>query len=653
MQNWRNPNYHVISTISELESLVSLLKNTIDKNGIIAIDVETTGPLPKSGLDCYHAWLLGVSFAVDKHNGYYIPLAHMETDNKPYPNQLPLKVVADHLNPVLSSGGVYLGHNIKFDYKFLWRSGIYLFPQFWDTLIADGLASGMSKNSYKLKTIIHDYVDFGGTKHVSTFDEASGGDAEKVDPFSFSVYAIDDVIYLFYIYEELKPIVDDKFYDLLYKAELPIIGILAQTELNGIVVDVNLYKRLEVPLLEYRGKIEAHYQKAYGVNIRSSAEIGNYLYDAFPEINFKRTKPTKQYPLGQITTEKAAIEAIERRYPKTVYNGKEYYIYNSPKCDLPAKLFKFIRGILTYRTIETSLNKYIIKIPQICVEKHDNGTKIHKLHTTYKQTLNSGRLSSSPNVQNFTRDGGVADIRKGFMPPPNFVLVEGDYSSEELRMLAVVSGEKKMLRIFKENPIDADLHTETAKELFELETVTVEQRHTGKTINFVIIYGGTEYSVSKTLNCSLELARRHIDRYYEVYPDLARFKKESELYIRKNGYTSTYFGRRRYMPSYAVHDQYKYEGYIRALINHKIQGSCADLLKFKMVDVAKAVAGLSGDAESHIYNTVHDSIMLATKAPKVAAEVLKKNMELTIDGVFFPVDITVLSSFSKKDRIIL
>jgi DNA polymerase-1 len=268
------------------------------------------------------------------------------------------------------------------------------------------------------------------------------------------------------------------------------------------------------------------------------------------------------------------------------------------------------------------------------------------LHTEFDQMVNSGRLSSSPNVQNITKDGGIFSIRKGFIARPGYILVEADWSGCELRLVAIDSKESKMLKAFKDNPRDADLHQITADAI-------KTDRFIGKTINFSILYGATKYSVSRTLNRSKEEAQTYLDLFNEIYPGINNWKKSIQEQIFASRCTSTLYGRKRYLPDdisvnpKTYYEQRILEAKIRELTNHIIQGTSADLLKFSMVKIVREFARLNLDA--HLLSTTHDSIVVECKngLEGQVSEILKGIMEVTIDEVLLPIDISIKSSFAK------
>jgi len=622
MYIWKDPNYHIISTLVQLRELKAVLQKTIDNNCPIVIDLETTGVISSSGLDEHHGWLLGVVFAVDKDDGYYVPLNHTKNGTR-LTNQITLKQFKEEMGTMMSSGGVWVGHNIKFDYKFLWRAGIHLYPNLWDTMIAVKLLNGDARMKAGLKDIISKHIDI-PHRIIQTFSEASQGNASEVDPIEFVTYAANDGIFTYCLYEAFKPKIDDQYRKLFYEAEAPLIPILAQMELRGIRIDAQYYKNIRHPLEKCRDKIAGAFKKRYNINVASSIQLGSYMQKTFPSALLDKTAK------NNIKTDVEALQTVMRRHKK-----------HDP-------IYKFAKHVLFYRNINKALNTYIDKYPASCHQYYVNDKIEYILHTRFNQIMNSGRLSSSPNIQNITRDSASISVRRGFIAREGKRLVEADWMGMELRIVAIDSNEEKMSNAFKQNPLDADLHTLTAKGIFAKDKVTADERHIGKTINFSILYGATEFSISKTLNCSKEKARQYLRLFYETYPGIKRWKNRIERKIREHGYTETFYGRRRYIPFDVypnMQQRYRYDAAVRQLVNHIIQGTSADMLKLSMVAMTKEFA--KQDMDAHLLSTTHDSVVVETSVPEKVSEIMTNTMETTIDGILLPIDIVIKNSFAK------
>lgn len=609
MTPWKDPKYHLVQTEDELQSLCKIL----DKSEIISIDVETTGAYPSSGLNPYLGWLLGISVCVNKKEGFYIPIGH-----KVGAPCLPFILIKESLCPILKQNKLFLAHNAKFDYKFLWQAGIPLYPKFWDTFIAIGLINGDSIKSRALKKIVKNYIDIPPALIQSFSDIVEDEVASKLDPTQIYKYAINDVIFTYYLYEALKPTIDRDYYDLFYNAEIPLIPILAQMELKGIRIDPEYLNNLKKPLIKYKDQIKTFFYNKYGASISSTQQVGKVFNSKFKQLKLKIKPDT-----GNIVTDVTALEEIKNRYSKT------------------SEVHKVAKRVLKFREINKAITTYIEKLPKVC-HVYYNSPSEYVLHTDFYQIKNSGRMSSAPNVQNIPRDG-VISVRRGFIARDGYKLVEADWSGQEHRLITCFSLEPKWLQPYLDDPIGADLHLVTAQFLYKKKKISDHERYIGKTLNFAILYGATEVSVSKLLNCSLSKAKDYIDKYNKAFPHVTDWKTEETKIINKNGYATTLYGRRRYMP--IIEEKWKYYKAIRQLINHIIQGTAADMLKFSMVKIVKEFA--KQDLDAYLISTTHDSIMVECKEPEKVIPILKNIMEVTINKVLFPIDIEIKESFAK------
>ena len=623
MQYWFEPQYHLIENKEQLISLCKILKESSDNGQPICLDTETTSVFPdgKGAVDNFHGWLLGISFCVSKNESYYIPLDHVENGIK-RPNQLSIEEIRDHLNPILSVKNVFILHNSKFDYKALYRSGIELYPSFWDTMSAVKIINGDSFKSAALKKVIKNYIDIPTTV---SFEEASGGDAAEVDPAEFIVYACNDTIFTFYLYEALKPIIDKHYHKLFYEIEAPFTPLLAHMELKGIRIDPEYFHKIKIPLEKGKLKIEKYFLDKYNISISSNDQLRTIIEPLCENIELPRTDK------GAISTGEEALEMIMRKSEK---GTEEYFI---------------AKHTLKHRGINKALNTYVNKIPNIG-HQHYNGSRIDILHTVFNQIINSGRLSSSPNIQNLPRDNMLISVRKGFVPRDGYVFIDADWSSAEYHLVSIASEDTKLIKAYTENS-RADFHLLTAQSLFEKKEITKEERHKGKTFNFARVYGASKYGIARALNCSLDDAQNYINKNDAFFDGVTSWKKKIKNEITKNRFTETFWGRRRYLSDRIfpqMDKQYQYEAAVRELTNHIIQGTNADLLKWCMVKISKEYAAKNLDA--HILTCVHDSIVVEARKEIVmeASEIVKRIMEVTIKGIELPVDLDIKSSFAKE-----
>ena len=282
-------------------------------------------------------------------------------------------------------------------------------------------------------------------------------------------------------------------------------------------------------------------------------------------------------------------------------------------------LHPIINKITEYREVAKLLSTYIIPIP-------DLADPSDRIHTTFTQNVTAtGRLSSqNPNLQNIpVRTDEGKRIRTGFVAPEGKVLVSADYSQFELRLAAILSGDKALINDFNSG---TDIHTKTASEAFNIpiEQVTKDQRRAAKVINFGILYGMSVKGLSEATKMPILEAKKFIDNYFELRAHIKR-KLESILkQAREEGYVETFYGRRRPTPDVKSPNFLIRQGAERAAENMPIQGTEADLMKRAMVNVDKA---LPEGAE--LVMQVHDSLIIECdeKVAKDAARILKQEME--------------------------
>ncbi len=622
---WKHPKYSIINTSEQLDNLCTDLKKRQEKNLILAVDVETSSPLNGiKALDCFQGWVVGISLAVSKYEGFYIPLRHTDIEGNILSGQLSVDTVVSKLNPILSKG-IWLGHNLKFDYKFLWKMGIYLSPRMWDTYIAKALLDGDSNKPKKLKSIITQYVNI-PQDIIQTFSDVSEDNgADKVPIEKMAIYAINDCIFCFYLYEVLKPVIDEENPFLFYEVESPLISILAQSELQGTRIDVKYFDLISKKLKKHKINYVNFFKQHYNLDIGSSRQLADYFYNNYKDLDIFTT--TKK---GNISVDAKVLKKLVKR-------------------NLPKDFLKLIKRILKFRQIETTLTKYTEKIPKLTTVEINNNNIIHVLHTNFTQIINSGRLSSSPNIQNITKEG-IVDVRKGFIPHEYYTFTKADWSGAELRILAIISKDKNLIKLYTDNPYNLDLHRHTAQLIFGKKDVSDSERRIAKTANFAIIYGITKHGLSNTLNCGVEEAQDIIDMIFKIYPGIKEYMDRSKKEVRNKRFTQTYFGRKRFLPENIypeMEEKWLYESYERALVNHPIQGTCADLLKKSMVEVQKEISNQNLDA--YIAANIHDELIIANKQPNELEKLLKKVMEVKIDSIIMPVEIAHANTFSKKD----
>lgn len=380
------------------------------------------------------------------------------------------------------------------------------------------------------------------------------------------------------------------------KIEMPLIPVLAEMELNGVRVSAGALSKLLKTVSIRLGKLERKIYRSAGgkFNINSPQQLAEVLYDKL---------------------------AIKGRVRKT---GKGAPSTAAPELEKLRDEHPIIDLILEYRELQKLKTTYIEPFPELIA---GDG----RIHTTYNQTgTATGRLSSeNPNLQNIPIKTSLGqEFRKAFVAADGCQLVSFDYSQLELRIVAHVAKDEKMIEIFRRGE---DIHTRTAVEIFEVEPqeITKEMRRQAKVLNFGIIYGMGTPGFARAAGVDRQRARQFIDRYFAEFSGVARYMEEIKAKARRDGYVQTLFGRRRpLLDIYSTMPQIQ-AGAERAAINHPIQGTAADLMKLAMISTDRYLHENFNSADAKLLLQVHDEIVCEVKTDlvKKAVKEIKSIME--------------------------
>lgn len=558
-----------VQDMKALDDLIALL----EKSMTIAIDTETTGCLPL--LDK----IVGMSFAVDTQNAYYIPLAHENLVP-----QLDKDLVISKLKPILENAQKNIVmHNAKFDQLVFWNQGINIFPLRFDTLIAANLVRNewqkislkelslkyLNEPMKKFKEIIGKHKTF-ATVPIETASEYAAHDAlQTLKIYPILVSLLDHEPTLKKIFEQI----DMPFYWVLVRMEQQ--GILvtpSQLEATGIALDKEL-ATLEDKFFASVSDIQSIKRGQF--NINSPKQIEKLLFD---DLGLPVVKKSAK---GQRSTDQDVLTELGLVHP--------------------------VPNIIShFRELSKLKNTYVTPLPEFI------NPKTHRIHTNYSQTLvATGRLSSSdPNLQNIPAGHGFGmSIREAFVARSGTTLVSADYSQIELRVLAFLSQDPTLIDIFKHN---RDIHTETAAQLFgvPLDQVTTEQRQLGKRINFSIIYGMSAFGLAKDLDIKQSDAKLYIEKYFARYPKVAEWMEEITQKAVLSGYSETWYGRRRYIPELKERNRTLFEAGKRMAVNSPVQGTQADIMKIAMINIDKQL--ITNGLKTRMILQIHDEIILET-----------------------------------------
>ena len=385
--------------------------------------------------------------------------------------------------------------------------------------------------------------------------------------------------------------------------EMPLAAVLADMETVGFRIDREGIARYGEQLGELAQALEAqiYLQAGRPFNINSPKQLGEVLFD---ELRLPHDKKNKN---GYSTS----AEILEKLRP-----------YHS-----------IVQDILDYRQVTKLKGTYTDGLLKVA---DTNG----RVHTTFKQTgTATGRLSSTePNLQNIPiRTELGRELRRYFLPADGDVLIDADYSQIELRLLAHVSDDENMIRAFNAG---VDIHTTTASAVFGVpeKEVTPEMRKRAKAVNFGIMYGIGAFSLADDIGVSRAQAKEYINQYFAGFPKVDAYLKRTIAEAYENGYVTTVFGRRRYIPELAGKNKVLQKFGERVAMNSPIQGTAADLIKLSMIRVHKRLAESGLDAR--LILQVHDELLIEAKreCAAEAEKILKEEME---NVVKFSVPLTV------------
>ncbi|WP_418357762.1 DNA polymerase I [Shewanella basaltis] len=553
----------------------------LSKAELIAVDTETTS------LNYMEAQLVGLSFATQAGKAAYLPLAHDYLDA---PQQLDKAATLEKLRPILEGTTPQkVGQNLKYDMSILANAGIKLGGVRFDTMLEsyvfNSVASRHDMDGLALKYLGH--------KNIS-FEEVAGKGAKQltfnqIDLTTAGPYAAEDADITLRLHEHLWPRLEkeSELASVFNELELPLIQVLSDVERQGVLIDSMLLSQQSGELAQKLDDLET---KAYDIagekfNLASPKQLQTLFFE---KLNYPVKKKT---PKGAPSTSEEVLVELALDYP------------------LP-------KIILEHRSLAKLKSTYTDKLPLMV-----NATT-GRVHTSYHQAnAATGRLSSSePNLQNIpirTEEG--RRIRQAFIAPAGRKILAADYSQIELRIMAHLSQDKGLLTAFAEGK---DIHRATAAEVFgvHFEEVTTEQRRRAKAVNFGLIYGMSAFGLAKQLDIPRNEAQTYIDTYFARYPGVLKYMEETRAAAAEQGYVSTLFGRRLYLPEINDRNAMRRQGAERAAINAPMQGTAADIIKKAMIAIHQWI-NQDTQGEITLIMQVHDELVF--EVDEAQADALK------------------------------
>ncbi len=529
--------YTLIQTAEDCEALAKRLSTV----PLIAVDTETTG------LDPENDRAVGCSFAIDHGQAWYVALPEEREAQRAF---------LAPLIPILTSETIAkVGHNLKFDCAVFHALGIDLKGPLHDTLLEHYLVDAIDRHN--MDHVANRMLNYAPIPIESLIGNGKECNMGMLTPEQILDYAAEDADVTYRLHHVLMEKIDTMgLRQLLQTCEEPLAGVLLRMERVGVKLDLAALRRvrselegeilrLEITIREYTGA---------GINLASPKQVGEFLFG-----HLALDPTVKRTARGQFPTNEELLLKLRDRHP-------------------------VIDLLLDWRACVKLKNTYIDKLPTH-ISPVDG-----RIHTTFNQALtDTGRLSSSdPNLQNIpVRSDRGQRIRAAFVSRgEGWQLLSADYSQVELRIMASMSQDERMIAAFKNGE---DIHAQTASVVYgiPLEEVTARQRSHCKMVNFGIIYGISSFGLASRLRIPRKDAQELIDAYFAQYPAVKAYMDRSIAQARETGYAQTLFGRRRALPELTSRNATTRAAAERIAINMPIQGTAADIIKFAMVAIER------------------------------------------------------------------
>ena len=564
------PNFSSFETLKTTAHDYKLVENVEDAQKLcdflltkqfLSLDTETTST------NAIDAELVGLSFSVKEKEAWYVavPANHEEA----------LRIV-NIFKPLYENPEILkIGQNIKYDLEVLAHYGIELKGELWDTMIAH----------YLIQPELHHNMDYMAEVYLNYqtihIDELIGprGKNQKsmrdLSPTQVYEYAAEDADITLRLKNVLEPKLKEAGVEhLFYEIEMPLVRVLAEMEMNGVLIDTDSLKETSELFTSRLKELEQRIYELAGeeFNIASPKQVGDILFGKLQII--EKPKKTKT---GQYVTNEETLQTLRTKH-------------------------EIVEKILEHRGLKKLMGTYVDALPKLI------NPRTGHIHTSFNQTITAtGRLSSSdPNLQNIPiRGEDGKEIRKAFIPEPGCQFFSADYSQIELRVMAHLSEDENMIEVFREGK---DLHAATAATIYkkDISEVNRDERTKSKRANFGIIYGITVFGLAERLEIDRGEARQLIDGFFQTFPQVHDYMERSKEIVRQKGYAETVFHRRRYLPDIHSHNATVRGFAERNAINAPIQGSAADIIKVAMVRIYRRMK--AEGLKSKMILQVHDEL---------------------------------------------
>jgi DNA polymerase-1 len=584
----KEKDYETVLTEAELDTVIEGIRGA-DR---FAFDLETTS------MDPLEADIVGVAIAWESDHGVYIPTGHRDLSA---PKQLPLDLVLERLKPFLENADEpkVVCQHFKYEWIVLQKYGVNLRAIEWDTMLMSYLIDpDPTDRSQGLDAIAKRLLRYDMTK----YEEVAGKGAKQigfdmVDVGAATKYAAEDADITLIVCNEMEPVMEradlKKIHD---DIELPLSVVLAKMEMQGVCVDRDVLGELSKEFEKELDELQAQIDEAAGepLNANSPTQLREVL---FGKLGLPVKKRTKTGP----STDQSVLEQL-------------------------AEFHELPDLILEYRSFSKLKGTYVDALPELIREESG------RIHTDFNQAVAAtGRLSSSnPNLQNIPiRTSRGREIRRAFVPQDGWRFLTADYSQIELRIMAHMSQDPKLVNAYKEG---IDVHRLTASEIFDVpfDEVEYEQRAAAKTVNFGIMYGMGPRLLSRQLKISTKEAKSYIEKYFERYEGVTEFFDSLVNKAREKGYAETLFGRRRILEAIDGYGRQKAFAE-RVAVNMPIQGTAADIIKVAMIQIQRDLE--AADIPMNMLLQVHDELVfeVSPEFADEAGEFVQSRMEGVIE----------------------
>ena len=544
--------YRMADTPEERQALMQVLMQA----KAVSMDTETTGT------EALDARLVGMSFAVEEGEAWYVPVVQDEN-------------IVEEFRPFYECPDILkVGQNIKYDLQVLRNYGIRLAGPMADTMIAHYLLHPEMRHG--MDYLAEAYLRY---RTIPITELIGSGKQQKsmadLSPEEIRVYACEDADITLRLHHLFLPqLKEQNLLPLFEDLEMPLVTVLAEMERNGVCLDTAALHETSGKFTRLMEDLEKEIHALAGMefNIASPKQVGEVLFD-----RLQITSKPKKTKTGQYVTSEDVLESLRSKHP-------------------------IVEKILEHRGVKKLLGTYVDALPLLI------NPRTGHIHTNFNQAITTtGRLSSSnPNLQNIpVRDAMGKEVRKAFVSCPGELFFSADYSQIELRIMAHLSQDANLIDAFMQGH---DIHTATAAKIFkkELSEVTADERRKAKTANFGIIYGISAFGLAERMGVSRTEAKQLIDEYFITYPGVKAYMDRSIAMAREEGFTTTLWQRRCYLPDINSHNA-TVRGYAeRNAINAPIQGTAADIIKVAMVRIHKRMQ--AEGVQSRMILQVHDEL---------------------------------------------